>query len=131
LNRGYLTYTLNPILAGAESAALRSLIRPDEQREIYIKFNGGALLRSDSDRRALLYASAVQNGWMTRNEIRQIEDLEPMEGGDVLTAQTNLVPVTQLGAASATANQATANAVRAWLGISEPEMKLIEREEGK
>jgi len=43
------------------------------------------------------YAKAVQNGLRTRNECRQLENDPPLPGGDELTAQSNLVPLTLLG----------------------------------
>ena len=54
-------------------------------------------MRADSAGRAALYASASQNGWMTRNEIRMLENLPPVEGGDVITVQVNLTPLAMLG----------------------------------
>ena len=53
--------------------------------------------RASDSERAVLNATYVQNGIKTRNEVRREEGLKDMEGGDVLTAQTNLAPVEQLG----------------------------------
>ena len=44
-----------------------------------------------------VYAKGAQNGIVTRNECRQLENLPPVEGGDELTAQSNLVPLHLLG----------------------------------
>jgi hypothetical protein len=44
-----------------------------------------------------IYAKSTQNGIYTRNECRQFENLPPVTGGDLLTAQVNLVPVDKLG----------------------------------
>lgn len=56
------------------------------------------LLRTDPASRANFYSTMSQNGAMTRNEIRRLENLPPVEGGDELTAQSNLVPLRKLGA---------------------------------
>jgi len=56
-----------------------------------------ALLRASLKDRMEIYAKAAQNGLKTRNECRQLENDPPLEGGELLTAQTNLVPLTMLG----------------------------------
>lgn len=55
------------------------------------------LLRSSLSDRYSVYSSAVQNGLMTRNEVRAMENLEPIAGADELTAQTSLAPLSALG----------------------------------
>ena len=62
-----------------------------------VEFSFDALLRANATARYDLYAKGVQNGIVTRNECRQLETLPPMPGGDVLTAQVNLVPIQMLG----------------------------------
>ena len=58
-----------------------------------------ALLRADSSARAALYSSLGQNGVMKRNEMRAKENLprDPSPGADMLTVQSNLIPLDQLG----------------------------------
>jgi hypothetical protein len=46
----------------------------------------------------------VQNGFLTRNEVRQFENMPPVAGGDDLTAQVNMAPVAQLGQTQGNAN---------------------------
>ena len=43
------------------------------------------------------YSKALQNGFMTRNEVRRLENLPVVDGADALTAQNNLVPLDKLG----------------------------------
>lgn len=57
---------------------------------VYAEMLFEVLLRGDSKTRSEVYASAVQNGWMTENEIRRRENLPPLPGGDVLLTQSNL-----------------------------------------
>jgi len=47
--------------------------------------------------RVEIFAKAVQNGIRTRNECRAKDNLPPIKGGDVLTAQSNLLPLDKLG----------------------------------
>lgn len=69
------------------------------------EFSLDALMRGDITSRYQAYATAVQNGFKTRNEVRQLENDEPIEGGDVLTAQTNLAPLDMLGKIQTTAQK--------------------------
>lgn len=63
-----------------------------------IEFALDALLRGSLKDRMEIYAKATQNGIYTRNEARQLENLPPnTNGGDELTAQSNLVPLALLG----------------------------------
>ena len=94
---GFHKFTLNPLLKSIEQS-LMSRVLTDQQRGKYtVEFNLDALLRGDIQTRYQAYATAVQNGFKTRNEVRQLENDEPIKGGDVLTAQTNLAPLDQLG----------------------------------
>ena len=69
---------------------------PPESR-MHIEFNYDALLRSSPKERGEHEAKMVQNGIMTRNEVRHLENLPPVEGGDQLTVQTNLIQIDKLG----------------------------------
>lgn len=96
-NLGFLTYCLRPILKAIEQSVAKDLMTVEQRQKFYVEFAIDALLRSDSAGRAALYASAAQNGWMTREEIRQLENLPFIEGADTLTAQSNLLPLDKLG----------------------------------
>ena len=54
----------------------------------------------------------AQNGVMSRNEIRKLENLPPVEGGDDLTAQSNLVPLGSLGKVPTASSPANGEPVR-------------------
>lgn len=95
---GFLTFSLRPYLSRIEQAVKKQLVPPGEQSTIYAEFNLEGLMRADSAGRAALYASAAQNGWMDRDEIRDKENLPRRGGGAAkLTAQSNLVPLDKLG----------------------------------
>jgi HK97 family phage portal protein len=94
---GFLTFSLRPYLTRIEQAVKKQLISPADRGRVFAEFNLEGLLRADSQGRAALYASAGQNGWMDRNEIRALENKAPREGADVLTVQSNLIPLAMLG----------------------------------
>lgn len=96
-NTGFATYTLRPYLRRIEQKGQVKLLTPAERGEYFIEFNLDALLRADAQARAALWSSALQNGWMTRNEVRSKDNLPPVNGGDVLTVQANMVPLDRLG----------------------------------
>lgn len=97
MNLGFLMYSLRPNLVRIEQAIKKKLLTPAERAKYAPKFAVEGLLRADSHGRANFYMSALQNGWMTRNEVRALEDLPPMAGGDHLTVQLNLTPLNKLG----------------------------------
>jgi HK97 family phage portal protein len=99
-NLFFLTNTLRPLLVNIEQEITRCLIPEAEFGTIYAEFSVEGLLRADSAGRAAFYNSALNNGWMSRNEVRRAENLPPIEGGDIYTVQSALVPIQQLGQAA-------------------------------
>jgi len=95
-NLAFLQYTLQPYLTRWESVIADALLSRTERRTIFVKHNVEGLLRADSAGRASFYSQMAQNGVYTRNEIRRLENLKPMEGADDLTVQVNLTPVDEL-----------------------------------
>ena len=101
---GYLQFSLRPNLVRIEQQIVKKLLTPAERLKFKPKFSVEGLLRADSQGRATFYTSALQNGWMSRNEVRELEELPPVEGADSLTVQLNLTPIEML---QAVANQKT------------------------
>jgi HK97 family phage portal protein len=120
LNLWFLQYGLRPWLKRIESSIWDRLLTPAEQADHYAEFNVEGLLRADTSGRTSFYSTALQNGWMSRNEVRRLENLPPVEGGDTYTAQSNLLPLDQLGGQGADSN-AVRSALLNWL--REPEVK--------
>lgn len=114
----FLSFTLRPYLKLIESSIKKHLLKPAEQAKYYAEFSVEGLLRADTETRFRVYATAVQNGLKTRNEVRALENDPPMEGGDELTVQSNLIPLTLLGKITNTAQNAKA-AMLDWLGIKQ------------
>jgi len=94
---GFYQLNLRPYLSRWEHALTKALLTPAERRQYQIEFNFDGLLRTDSAGRAEFYSKMAQNGLMTRNEIRQKENLPKEAGGDILTVQLNLTPLDKLG----------------------------------
>lgn len=113
MNLQFLTNTLRPILENIEQEMDRCLLDDDER--FYVEFNVEGLLRADSAGRAQYLSTMAQNGFMSRNEGRRKENLSPVEGGDELTVQSNLVPLHLLGSAAANDSQRARAALQAWL----------------
>lgn len=90
---GFLIFTIIPWLTRFEQEFNRKLF---PRSPFYAQFKHQGLMRGDSKARADYYASGHQNGWLTTNEIRKAEDLQPVPGGDTLFVQTNLAPMKQL-----------------------------------
>ena len=94
MNLLFLTHTLRPLLVNIEQEIARCLLNDDE--DLFAEFSVEGLLRADSAGRAAYYTSALQNGWMSRNDVRRLENMSPIEGGDIYTVQLNLTPLKNL-----------------------------------
>ena len=97
ITSGFVKFTIGPMLVSIEQALRSRVFTLDERMTMQAEFSLDALMRGDITSRYQAYATAVQNGFKTRNEVRQLENDEPVEGGDMLTAQTNLAPLDKLG----------------------------------
>lgn len=99
LNIGFLTYTLRPYLTRWEAVIRDALLSPVDRQVVVVEHNVEGLLRADSAARANLYSTMVQNGLMSRNEVRRLENLPKSSeaNADALTVQTNLAPIDKLG----------------------------------
>jgi HK97 family phage portal protein len=96
----FVKYTLDPWVIRWEQALQQALILPSEKASLFIKFNLDGLLRGDYQSRMTGYATARQNGWMSSNDIRQLEDLNRIpaeEGGDLYLVNGNMLPLSQAG----------------------------------
>lgn len=113
LNLWFLQYGLRPWLKRIEAAILTQLVRPEQQMTHYAEFIVEGLLRADSNGRSNFYSTALQNGWMSRNEVRALENLPPVPGGDIYTAQSNLLPLDKLGEDNS--SPALRAAIKHWL----------------
>ena len=97
----FVKYTLDPWVMRWEQSIQRSLFTPNEKKNYFVKFNVEGLLRGDYQSRMQGYATARQNGWMSANDIRELENLDriPEEsGGDLYLVNGNMLPLEKAGA---------------------------------
>ena len=81
----FVKYTLDPWVIRWEQSIQRSLLSKDEKAAYFVKFNLEGLLRGDYQSRMNGYAIGRQNGWMSANDIRELENLDRIpaeDGGD-------------------------------------------------
>ena len=82
----FVKYTLDPWVIRWEQSLMRTLLSQSEKKDYFVKFNLEGLLRGDYASRMSGYATARQNGWMSANDIRELENLDRIsaeEGGDL------------------------------------------------
>ena len=97
----FVTYTLDPWVIRWEQSLMRALLTADEKKGYFVKFNVEGLLRGDYQSRMSGYATARQNGWMSANDIRELENLDRIpaeEGGDLYLINGNMLPMKDAGA---------------------------------
>lgn len=97
LIQGFYKFRLRPMLESLEQALEKRVLTAAQRRRYTVEFSLDAILRGSLKDRLEVGSTAVQNGLMTRNEWRQLENLPPVEGADILTAQVNLAPIGMLG----------------------------------
>lgn len=98
----FVKYTLDPWVSRWEQSMERALLNIDEKKDYFIKFNVDGLLRGDYQSRMNGYATARQNGWMSANDIRTLENLDLIpkeEGGDLYLINGNMMKLQDAGAA--------------------------------
>lgn len=87
----FVKLTMATWLTRWEQELWRCVLTPDEKTQGYFwRFNLNALLRGDFATRMAGYATSLQNGWMSQNEVRDLEDMNPFDGGDDHHIQLNM-----------------------------------------
>ena len=97
----FVKYTLDPWVIRWEQSIQRSLLSKDEKAAYFVKFNLEGLLRGDYQSRMNGYAIGRQNGWMSANDIRELENLDRIpaeDGGDLYLINGNMLPLKNAGA---------------------------------
>jgi HK97 family phage portal protein len=91
----YVTYCLGPWLKAWESEIHRKLLAPTEKRTLFAEFLVDGLLRGDTTARYQAYSVGRQWGWLSANDVRERENMNPIEGGD-----TYMVPLNMMSASA-------------------------------
>lgn len=97
----FVKYTLEPWVIRWEQSIMRALLSTQEKEMYFVKFNLEGLLRGDYQSRMNGYAIARQNGWMSANDIRRLENLDQIpkeDGGDLYLINGNMLPLASAGA---------------------------------
>lgn len=95
----FVIHSLRPWLVRWEQAISRDLLTPAERRQGYFAEHLiDALLRGDIVARYQSYAQGRQNGWLSANDIREMENMNPVPGGDVYLVPLNMIPAEQAAA---------------------------------
>ena len=97
----FVKYTLDPWVVRWEQAMTRVLLLDSEKPRYFIKFNLEGLLRGDYQSRMNGYAIGRQNGWMSANDIRELENLDRIpaeEGGDLYLINGAMTKLADAGA---------------------------------
>lgn len=91
----FVQHTIRPWLVRWEQEIYRALLSPAERTLYYAKFNVDGLLRGDYATRTKGYATGRQNGWLSINDIRRLEDMNPIsasQGGDLYLVNGSMTP---------------------------------------
>ena len=107
----FVKYTLDPWVIRWEQSLHNALLLPGEKAKYFIKFNVDGLLRGDYQSRMTGYATGRQNGWYSANDIREMEDLNPIpeeEGGNLYLINGNMTKLADAGAFAAKGTEETA-----------------------
>lgn len=97
--RGFVMFTLRRRLKRIEAALRKQLLTPaDIIRGITIEINLDGLMRGSPAERSAFYNAGLQNGWFTINEVRALENMPPVEGGEVPRMQMQNTPITMTAA---------------------------------
>ena len=84
-NLAFVQYTLRPLTEALERQLSTLLLPPDA----FVRFNMDSILRGTAQARAEVHRIAIQEGWTSINDIRKMEDMTPIEGGDVYRMPLN------------------------------------------
>lgn len=91
----FVMHTLRPWLVRFEQAIYKSLLSEEERPLYYAKFNVDGLLRGDFSTRMRGYAIGRQNGWLSANDIRELEDMNPIPDGGLYLVNGNMIQAGQ------------------------------------
>jgi HK97 family phage portal protein len=120
----YTKHSLRPWFVRIEQRLRHSLLGRKEKRKIIIEFNIDAQLRGDTQSRYQAYATARQWGWMSANDVREKENMNPVVGGDVYHVPLNMIPAGQ--ASVGTAARAGREILVDLLELREAKPRLLE-----
>lgn len=95
----FVTYSLTPWLVRWEQAISRDLMTAQERQTLYVEHLVEGLLRGDIQSRYAAYNVARQNGWLSADDIRALENMNPLPDGqgEIYLVPLNMIPANQVG----------------------------------
>lgn len=96
----FVKYTLDPWVIRWEQSLQKALLLPGEKGKYFIKLNVDGLMRGDYQSRMNGYSIGRQNGWLSANDIREMEDMNPLsdeEGGNLYLINGNMCKLSDAG----------------------------------
>lgn len=87
----YVKYALTPRLVNIEMAIYRDLLTESQKENYFAKFSTGGLLRGDTAARTAYYQGMVNIEAMNPNEVRELEDMNPYDGGEIFRSRTSTI----------------------------------------
>lgn len=94
-SKSFIEDTLGPWITGFEQAITRDLIEESLQEELFAEYVLEALLRGNIEARYKAYATGRQWGWLSPNDIRKKENMNPIDDGDEYLKPVNMIPLGQ------------------------------------
>ena len=87
--------SLLPQVTATEAVFKKKFFPPPSK--LFIKYNLAGLMRGDTESRAKFYQAGIQNSWFSVNDVRELEDMNPIEGGNTHWIGMNMMPITSGG----------------------------------
>ena len=94
---GFVSNTLLPDATNYEQEMTNKLLKETQIGTFFFKHSFNYLMRANSSARSEYYTKAISAGWMSPNDVAMLEDMQPVEGGDVRMTLSNLIPIEQMG----------------------------------
>jgi HK97 family phage portal protein len=93
----YVKFSILPWARRIEQSAKKNLMLPQDRQRYFLEYLMAGLERGDIGSRYQAYAVGRQNGWLSANDIRKLENMNPVDGGDVYLVPLNMVPADMVG----------------------------------
>lgn len=93
----FVVHTISHYFVRWEQALTRDLLDEREREELFFSFNAAGLLRGDIKSRYESYAKGRQWGFLSANDIRALENMPPIDSGDIYLSPGNMTPADQAG----------------------------------
>jgi HK97 family phage portal protein len=103
---GFVKHSLMPWMVLIEQEFDRKIFYESEKDRYFNKLNANGMLRGDVATRKEYYKDGIQNGWLSQNDVRELEDMLTIEGGDRYFIQQNMMPLDKVDEVLANQKQA-------------------------